>query len=276
MGCFSTFKGLLLAAGLLIGCASLRAQEPQAGIPNHPDDGPVQSSDCKDHVYIFAIDGFNPCNLGKFNRFCNHLREEGFENTHFYYLHNCWGVCREIRCIHEQDPDAHIVLIGFSAGCCCVRRMTESLAHDGIQVDLLVYLAGDFVQNTPSWHPDNVGRVLNVRARGYIPIGAGLIFNGADLYGARNFRLDIAHILTPSNPNTMALVMEELGALSNVAVAPAPTPAVPTGNQPSRPAASNSNPTPAPVVPMMWTARSRPAASTYNPTAIQYPGKPVD
>jgi len=253
MNWFSTFKGLLLTAGLLIWVTPLWAQEPQAGNPNHPDERLDQPSYCKDHVYIFAIDGFNPCNLGKFNRFCDHLREEGFDHTHFYYLHNCWGVCRQIRCIHQQDPDARIVLIGFSAGCCCVRRMTESLAHDCIHVDLLVYLAGDFVQNNPSWHPDNVGRVLNVRAKGYIPMGAGLIFNGADVDGAHNFRLDIAHILTPSNPQTIGLVMEELGAVSNVAVAPAMTPAVPTGNQPSQPAASN-----------------------FNPAPIDIPGKPAD
>ncbi len=234
----STFKGLLLTAGLLLLAPRLCAREPLAshfgiGTFLHPVQKPESlhypeccldksCSCCKEHVYIFAVNGLNPLCLGNFNGFCDYLREEGFENTYFHHIHTCWGVGRQIRQIRCEDPEARIVVIGFSAGCWCARCLADSLARDGTRVDLLVYLSGDYVKNTPRWHPDNVCRVLNVRAKGLIYTGGDLFFNGADLDGARNCRLEIRHILTPSHPDSVALVMEELLALSCV---PCATPA---------------------------------------------------
>jgi hypothetical protein len=195
-------------------------QEPE-GLPN------VDQA-CKDHVYIFAVNGLNPLCSGNFNGLCNYLRRQGYEHTYFGQLYTPNFFACKIRRIRKKDLQARIVIIGFSWGCNYVQWLADMLNHSGTRVDLLVYLAGDELWNTRSTHPPNVCRVLNIRARGLILLGGDLFFNGADLDGARNCFVDARHILVPSRRQTVQLLMEELLAL------PCPSaPACPGGLAPS-------------------------------------------
>jgi hypothetical protein len=188
-----------------------------------PDPLPFPSGCCKDHVYIFGINGLNPLCLGNFNGLCSYLREQGFEKTYFEQMYTCFGLERRIRHIYQEDPQARIVIIGFSLACQNARNLANALARDGTRVDLLVYIAGDFIDNSPRSHPPNVGRVLNIRARGLVLIGGDLLFNGADIDGARNHKLTVRHILSASNRETLTMLMEELRDLA-CGTAPVATP----------------------------------------------------
>jgi hypothetical protein len=168
---------------------------------------------CKEHVYIFCINGVNPMCLGNFNGMCDYLREQGFENTYFAQLYTCQGYAARIREIRASDPCARIVVLGFSAGCNFARCLANMLARDCTRVDLLVYLAGDMIDNSPRSFPENVCRVLNIRAQGLILAGGDLIFCGADIDGACNYKLDCRHILVPSRRETLELLMTQLLAL---------------------------------------------------------------
>jgi hypothetical protein len=169
----------------------------------------------KDHVYIFAINGLDPMCLGTLNGLCSYLNEEGFASTHFSQV-TSWGpFAQTIRQIRQADPNARIVVIGFSYGCNCARSLVKRLAEDGTRVDLLVYLAGDLIDNSKLSFPDNVARVLNIRARGFILSGGDLIVNGADIDGARNRRLDVRHFVAPSRKETLELLMSELLTLAS-------------------------------------------------------------
>lgn len=183
----------------------------------HPlqDPGPVPGCECpKDHVYIFAVNGANPLCLGNFNGFCTYLKEHGYCHTYFGQLYTCLNWADRIRTIRRCDPEAKIVLIGFSAGCNSVRWIANDLARDCTRVDLLIYLVGDYVMNTPKSRPANVCRVANIRAKGMVFTGGDLIFNGADIDGARNCKLDCRHILVPSRKETLCFVMEELAGIT--------------------------------------------------------------
>lgn len=171
---------------------------------------------CKDHIYIFGVNGFNPLCTGNFNGLCRYLRDQGFENTYFGQLFSSHVFCRRIRNIVDEDPDAKIVLIGFSLGCNYVRCMANLLGRQGIQVDLLVYLAGDTIFNTARSCPENVCRVLNINAHGLVLTGGDLTLKGAELDCARNCFVDTRHILVPSRHETVELIMEELLALACV------------------------------------------------------------
>jgi pimeloyl-ACP methyl ester carboxylesterase len=172
----------------------------------------------KEHVYIFAVNGLNPLCLGNFNGMCGYLREQGFEHTYFAQPYTAFWFPDEIREVRARDPAAKVVLIGFSWGANSVRALAHRLAADGIRVDLLIYLVGDTIWNTPYSRPPNVCRIVNVRGRGLVLLGG--LCDGADLDGARNEQIDCRHILAPSRRETLDLVMEELLALACTPAAP--------------------------------------------------------
>jgi hypothetical protein len=183
-------------------------QEPN-GVPAPSCD------DCRrDHVYIFGVNGWNPLCLGNFNGLCEYVRKQGFCHTYFGQLFTSHGFAGRIRQIRRCDPDARIVLIGFSGGSNYVKWIANALAQDCTRVDLLVYLAGDLIPNTPSSYPPNVCRVVNIRSKGLILTGGDLFFNGADIDGARNCQLRCRHILAPSRREALEVIMEELLALA--------------------------------------------------------------
>jgi hypothetical protein len=218
-GCEAPHAGSVPRYGL--GTLLHPLQRPDAvGYPNY---GPSKAPCChKEHVYIFAINGLDPTCLGNLNGLCGYLIEEGFANTYFSQLHLWPAFARIIRQIRQEDPDAQIVVIGFSCGCNCARWLVNVLGMDGTRVDLLVYLAGDMIDNSKRSFPDNVRRVLNVRARGLILTGGDLIANGADIDGARNCKLDVRHILVTSRKETLEILSNELLALACGPVATRP------------------------------------------------------
>jgi len=224
----------LLPIGLIIagvGCATSWRPEPvmtHIGIgglihplepPDHISYPPGCSDRCrKDHVYIFAVNGLNPLCLGNFNGMCDYVRDQGFEHTYFGQPYTAFWFPDEIREIRRCDPEAKIVLIGFSWGASSVRSMAHRLDADGVPVDLLIYLVGDTIWNTPYSRPPNVRRIVNVRGEGLILLGG--LCDGADLDCARNEQIHCRHILAPSRKETLELVMEELLALACSPVRP--------------------------------------------------------
>ncbi|HEY1379117.1 MAG TPA: hypothetical protein VGF55_20110 [Gemmataceae bacterium] len=214
-------RGLLVIGALVAATPACRAVEPLVtnygiGTILHPlQPAAVAPCNCpKEHIYIFAVNGVNPLCLGNFNGFCNYLKDQGYCHTYFAQLYTCPGWSDRIREVRRCDPQAKIVLIGFSMGANWVKAIANDLAQDCTRVDLLVYIVGDTLQNTPASHPANVCRILNIRGKGLILTGGDLIWNGCDIDGARNCKVECRHILAPSRRETLELVTEELAALA--------------------------------------------------------------
>ena len=164
----------------------------------------------KEQVHIFGVNGLNPLCSGNFNGLCRLFRQHGFVNTYFDQLYTCNSIPDRIRAIRWKNPDARIVLIGFSLGCNSVQSIANELDEQGIAIDLVIYLVGDLIRNTPFSQPDNTDRIVNVRARGLILLGGDLFFNGADLDRAYNHKLTCRHILVPSRSETQELCLFEV------------------------------------------------------------------
>ncbi len=179
----------------------------------------------KDHVYVFVINGADPLCLGNLDGMCDYLRGQGYAHTYFAQPYTRYWFPDEIREVRQRDPDAKIVVIGFSWGCNDARSMVNGLNKDGVPVNLLVYLGGDFIWNTKDSSPPNVRRVVNIRAHGLLLL-AGLA-DGADIDGARNERIDCRHIQLPSRQQTLELLTEELNSLAGGAT----TPGLPTNHR---------------------------------------------
>ncbi|MBV9121825.1 MAG: hypothetical protein JO112_00520, partial [Planctomycetes bacterium] len=91
----------------------------------------------------------------------------------------------------------------------------------------------DLFRSSPRNVPDNVCRVLNIRAHGIILTGGDLFFNGVDMDGAMNYQLDVRHIKLPGCKEAVTLVTTEV-----LSLACTPGPALPPAGVPAPPAAS--------------------------------------
>jgi hypothetical protein len=228
-------RTLAVLAGVLTLCGKCPAQE------STPVDA-VQSckhlpKSCRDHVYIFLVNGLDPVNYGNLTGLRDHIQQDGFRQTYYGQVYHTSHFSKEVRKIHCQDPEAHFVFIGFSIGMNMVHSMAKSAAKEGIQVDLLLFLSGNNpVSPLPREKPDNVDRVVNVLA-------AGMMKGFGERDYAENVRLsDSWHFDSPMHPTTIELLDQEL--LRIASAVPVVTPVAP---EKTMPLAFDPEPTPRPV-----------------------------
>jgi hypothetical protein len=173
----------------------------------------------RNHVHVFFVHGLDPLDLANFEGVRDYVQQLGFVKTHFGQWYHQWSFRGEIRKIHQDDPDAHFAVIGFSWGASMVRDLVNAVKDDGISIDLLVYLGGCVLTNSPETRPENAGRVINILA-------VGGIFNGTSLPDADNIRYnDVLHFGSPTHSHTLQLLASELALVA--ARVPVPVPAEP-------------------------------------------------
>jgi hypothetical protein len=187
----------------------LRAQEVK------PEDKPLAATPaevcnalprcCKEHVYIFIVNGLDPANIGNLTGLRDHVQQLGFRQTYYGQIFHVPYFKKEIRRIHREDADARFILVGFSVGVNMTNSMAEAVQDEGIRIDALIYLSGNnYVTPLPSRRPANVERVVNILASG------PLKYVGERDY-AENVRLpDSWHFGSPGSDQTKELVTREL------------------------------------------------------------------
>jgi hypothetical protein len=168
----------------------------------------------KDRVHFFLINGLDPLYSGNLNGVAAYFRSIGFPNATCYQFPATWKVRRQIETIRRSDPEARIVLLGYSVGANFVRSLANNVQREGIHIDCLIYLGGDTVFNSPSSRPPNVGQIVNITGHGMIFLGRDIYFKGDDIDGAVNHRVDVRHILLPGQGDTLNLIGEQLIALA--------------------------------------------------------------
>ncbi len=159
---------------------------------------------CRDHVYIFLINGLDPGNYCNLSGVCDYLHTLGFNKTYYGQLYHGAYFEKELRRLHEADVEARFVLIGFSYGANVARSIAQDVKDEGIHIDLLVYLGGNTLTNTPRDKPENVGQIVNVLATGWI-------WNGDTIDGAENVNLpNVWHFGSPTHPQTLEILARDL------------------------------------------------------------------
>jgi len=204
---------LILFSVSLPGCSLMSLEDPE--IPKLPisSDSSTQEVTAKkepvssdpSHVYIYFIHGLDPCdyaNLRGVEQICHDL---GYANTVYVTMHQSEDVVSHVNCTKARDPQARIVIYGYSAGADIARRVTNKLHdRDGIDVDLLFYVSGIILIDTRSARPEYVGKIVHI-------LDGGKIIPGMKLSGADNYRFsDVWHFGTPMHPRTLAILEEEL------------------------------------------------------------------
>jgi hypothetical protein len=151
------------------------------------------------------MDPFDYANLEGLRDYLHRL---GFNKTYYGQLYHTWHFQRELCRIHQEDPYAHFVLIGFSFGANMARNIAQGAKEHGIRIDLLVYLGGNTLKNIPRDRPENVGQIINILA-------SGCIWNGAWLDDAVNVHeIDVWHFGSPTHPQTLELLSRQLSLIA--------------------------------------------------------------
>ena len=164
---------------------------------------------CRHHVHIFLIHGMDPLDLANLNGLTEYIQQLGYLKTHYGQLYHLWDFKRDMRLIHQQDPQARFVLIGFSFGANLVRELANSVKDDGILIDLLVYLGGNTLENTPPNQPEHCMQIVNILA-------AGCIWNGCTMDRAINMHVtNVWHFGSPTHPRTRELLARELAVVAS-------------------------------------------------------------
>jgi hypothetical protein len=213
----------ILTAGCIFSLSRLPAQEPP-GFTDTPLGHSLEVSptkhaallanvapDSREHLYLFFVNGVDVLGAANFRGLCGYVQTQGFRHAYYSQMTQGNHIVRQVKQIRQDDPQAQFGLVGFSAGTYVVRDVAHGLREAGIPVALLVYIGGDFLQNSPGCRPSNVGKIVNVTGHGFL-LSGGDLFHGTDIDGAVNLRLPCRHMLLPSRRETIDLLLRELSA----------------------------------------------------------------
>lgn len=191
--------------------------------------------DKKDRVHFVLINGIDPAYAANLNGVAAYFRSIGFKNTTSYQFPFTMLARKQIETVRRSDPDARIVLLGFSVGANCVRGVANNLQKENMHIDCLIYVAGDTIFDSATSRPANVGQIVNITGHGLIFYGRDIVFKGDDIDGAINRRLDARHMSIPQQRETIETIGAQLIALASKSNAAQPTAVQPAAM--SRPAA---------------------------------------
>jgi hypothetical protein len=163
---------------------------------------------CRDHVYVFVVNGIDPLDLANLEGVRDYVQGLGFRKTYYGYFYHAPGFAREIRRIHQEDPEARFVLVGFSIGANAVRGIAKTCKQDGICTDLVVFVDGNTLRDVPG-QEEVAKRVCNVRA------GGSVWWKTAELTTAHNFtEPEAPHFGSPTDPGTLGLLAQGLAEVA--------------------------------------------------------------
>jgi hypothetical protein len=202
--------GLLLSIALAGGSGCLSDLHPV-----EPLQSPAQASCleiprcCRDHVYVFCINGLDPLDYSNQAGLREYIHDLGFNKLYNGEMYHTTFFQKEVERLHQEDPEARFVMIGFSLGANCARAVAHDAKDKGIPIDLLVYLGANTFKNEERNQPENAVRILNILAE-------GLIWNGDVLDRAENLQVKgVWHFGSPTHPKTLELLETELAQVAS-------------------------------------------------------------
>jgi hypothetical protein len=146
---------------------------------------------------------------GSLNRLGEPVKGHGFRKPRVGSHYWRWRFQNEIRRLHREDPQARIVLIGYSIGGGVVHSMARALEADGIPIALVLYVDAHSFVNDFHDRPTNVCRVVNVISSA--PCLRGRVLAGAE----ENYQVPGTwHLGVPRHEATLAVLARELARVA--------------------------------------------------------------
>ena len=167
----------------------------------------------RDNVHIFLINSpFDPVNVGGVRSLRKYLQKQGFENA-YYYRVNISGkarmrgskrsVAQHVMDIRHRNPNAKVLVYGFSAGSLYGMDAMNELGMTGVRIDTAMYVDSTFLRFAPP-HPPNIDRITLVyRKQNCIPVH----LPHAVVYPIK----ELSHLSVPTDKEAVdALMLEAL------------------------------------------------------------------
>jgi hypothetical protein len=162
----------------------------------------------RSRVHIFLLQGLDPLDLANINGLTEYIHQLGYNQTHYGQFFHQWSFRKEMRNIHKEDPEARFVVIGFSLGSFMACELANAVKEEKLPIDLLIYLGGFILDNSPRTQPDNAARIANILTAGYV-------LKGPQMDRAENIRCnDVWHFGLPTHPRTRELLARELAVVA--------------------------------------------------------------
>lgn len=171
----------------------------------------------RDHVHVLLLNGLDPLELGNMAGVADYVRRLGFSHTEYAQFFEIESYREEFRRVHAQDPDARLVIVGFSLGGFTGEWLSEQLAHDHVPVALLVLVDGKGLSPYPHEGPGKAAppEIVNV-------IAPSVFETTPKLDGAKNVPLaGVWHFGAPAHHVTLTTLAHELTAVAAAPVPPA-------------------------------------------------------
>lgn len=185
----------------------------------------------RDHVYVFFVHGMDPFNYANLSGLVEHVQQLGFYKTYYGQLYHSIHFDHEIRRVFQKDPEARIVLVGYSFGANVVRNLAQSCARDGIPIDLLFYVGGNTLRNTPEDQPENCVEIVHI-------LSSGWDWMGEPMDRAENINIpEVYHFGSITHPETCRALARHLAQVAaNIPIQEkAETPIAPLSDAPTPP-----------------------------------------
>lgn len=190
---------------LLSSCSSLPGKV--TSVTTHQAGYATAQDPAKQNVYLYFIHGLDPFDIADLAGLERHFRDLGYYHTRLLQFYESDEIIEDIRQVKAFNPDARIMILGFSAGTLTTSSVINTLHHKHqIDVDLVVYTAGIALMDTEEARPTYIGKIIHI-------LDGGMVLPGVELTGADNYRFeDVWHFGTPSHANTMGIIEAELKA----------------------------------------------------------------
>jgi len=95
---------------------------------------------CRNHVYVFLINGLNPADSLAFSDLREYVNRLGFGKTYSGQVYHAYSFAHEIRRIHREDPEAHVVVVGSPTGVKALQSLLPDAQTGSSAVDAVVYI----------------------------------------------------------------------------------------------------------------------------------------
>jgi hypothetical protein len=202
-----------ICAAVFCGAASHLAaeDEPPARVPRSRHATPAAAPDPRDNVHVFLVNGMTllPHYHGSMTPIRERLPKLGFRHTEIatqYYRHSLED---KVRKVHRTNPEARIVLVGYSIGGSVVHSMARTLGEEQIPIELVVYIDPRTIANSLDDRAQNVKRVVCVNS-------VDPLLRGQEVAGAEDVKtIDTAwHLDVAKEPRTFEILLRELEAVA--------------------------------------------------------------